>query len=125
MSLKNVAEDYFCNLNSIARRLCTDINETKAAYDELWDKLPQEEKEQIINESIIKPEACLQYTSVTNKTINCKEYALKTIVEDNFSYRDEHSAPFSFRTPSQRDLRIGDGNTENVQVTISHTKKVC
>lgn len=122
MSLQNKAEQYFGKLNSMAKRLYEDINETKAAYDTLWTKLSQEEKEEIISNSIIKPEASLQYELVENVTQDNSNYAVKTIIDDNYTYRDEHSAPFSFRTPSQRDLRIFGTvkETPNINNTYEH-----
>lgn len=109
MSLKNVADDYFSKLNSIAARLHVDMNETKAAYEDLWGSLNCKEQNQILSESIINPEISLRYNVVSEASTPEQKYALKLIVDDNCSYRDEHSAPFSFRTPSQRDLTIFSG----------------
>lgn len=107
MALQNVAEEYFSKLNSIAKRMYEDMNETKASYDKLWTELEQVEQDEILNESIIKPEACLQYNLLKTEPQHISEFAVKTIVDDNnCTYRDEHSAPFTFRTPSQRDLRL-------------------
>lgn len=107
MSLQNAADNYFGSLNSIAKRMHEDMNETKASYEALWSELSREEKDQIFNESIIKPEASLRYASVAPaKPQRVSEYAIKTIVDEGCRFRDEHSAPFSFRTSSQRDLRL-------------------
>ncbi|XP_031343216.1 uncharacterized protein C1orf198 homolog isoform X2 [Photinus pyralis] len=98
MSLQHEAEQYF------------------TAYDKLWSTLTENEQNQILTESIMKPEVCLKY-SVLNRNGEIKNsYALKMISDDNFSYRDEHSAPFSFRTPSQRDLRLCEGSSETENV---------
>ncbi|KAK5645993.1 hypothetical protein RI129_004457 [Pyrocoelia pectoralis] len=116
MSLQNEAEKYFSKLNPIARRLHVDLNTTKAAYDKLWSTLTENEQNQILTESIIKPEVCLKYNVTHLNTENKNNYALKVISDDNFSYRDEHSAPFSFRTPSQRDLRLFEDGNENQNI---------
>ncbi|KAL3283497.1 hypothetical protein HHI36_006637 [Cryptolaemus montrouzieri] len=55
MDLRKEAEEYFSSLNPIAARIYNDINQTKAAYEDLWNKLSPDEQEQIVNESIIKP----------------------------------------------------------------------
>ncbi|KAJ8955526.1 hypothetical protein NQ318_001355 [Aromia moschata] len=104
MSLKTTADEYFSSLNSIASRLYSDLNETKSSYEELWSTLSDKEQQDILSESIIKPEVSIKYGS---KEENPKAYyAVKLIFDDHCSYRDEHSGPFSFRTQSQRDLSI-------------------
>lgn len=106
MSLQSVAEEYFSKINSMASRLHADMKETKLAYEDLWGKLKYKEQQEILSESIIKPEICLRYNSSEPETIHQK-YSVKMVVDDNGSYyRDEHSAPFSFKTPSQRDLTV-------------------
>ncbi|KAF5300761.1 hypothetical protein FQA39_LY11006 [Lamprigera yunnana] len=112
MSLKEEAEEYFSKLNPIAKRLHADLTDTKAAYDKLWSTLTENEQNQILTESIIKPEVCLKYNSMNQNINKMNTYALKIISDDNYTYRDEHSAPFSFRTPSQQDLRLFERTNE-------------
>lgn len=114
MSLQSVAEQYFSKLNSMASRLHADMTETKLAYEDLWGTLKFDEQQQILSESVIKPEICLRYSSAETKPIEGK-YAMKVIVDDNgLYYRDEHSAPFSFKTPSQRDLTVFCKSEEDI-----------
>ncbi|KAF5282830.1 hypothetical protein FQR65_LT02828 [Abscondita terminalis] len=124
MSLKNEAEKYFSKLNPIAKRLHADLNDTKATYDKLWSTLSESEQNQILTESIIKPEVCLKYDLIKNEVDHKTNYALKVISDDNYTYRDEHSAPFSFRTPSQRDLRLFERTNENDKVTVIKSTSV-
>lgn len=105
MSLKSVADEYFSNLNPIASRLCTDLQETKSSYEDLWSTLSENEQQTILSESIIKPEVSIKYCTTEPETEN-RRYAVKLIFDDHCSYQDEHSGPFSFRTESQRDLRL-------------------
>lgn len=111
------AEEYFSSMNSIASRIYNDINETKAAYEELWNTLSSNEQEQILNECIIKPEVQMKYNYQEKcGRVNNQEYSSKIIIDDNnSSYRDEHSAPFSFKTRSQRDLTILTPNDTKVK----------
>lgn len=126
MALKEAADQYFGSINSIANRISTDLNETKASYEDLWGSLTEEEKTQILNETIIKPEICLKYSKKPQLiSVNIRkknEFASKFVVDDNCSYRDEHSAPFSFRTPSQRNLTLFSGASEKV---MSKTPTEC
>lgn len=111
--LQSIAEDYFSQINPIASRIYADYQDTKDAYDCVWDTLSFDEQMQVLNESIIKPEVTLQYSL---KTKPCETehkstvYAQKTIVDENILYRDEHSAPFSYKTASQIDLRLFESN---------------
>lgn len=91
----------------MASRLHADMTETKLAYEDLWGTLNYEEQQQILSESIIKPEVCLKYNCGQFNVRGAEKYATKVIVDDNSTYyRDEHSAPFSFKTQSQRDLTV-------------------
>lgn len=127
MSLQSSAEEYFSTLNSMASRLHTDMTETKLAYEDLWNNLKYKEQQQILSESIIKPEVCLRYASVHPEMVE-EKYAVKLVVDDNCSYyRDEHSGPFSFKTQSQRDLTIFNKSEEDIReqpVILSRTTKV-
>lgn len=107
MSLKNLADEYFGSLNPIAARMHTDMKEIKMSYENLWSTLSDDEKQQILCESIIKPEVLLKYAHMEKCEERTNEYAMKVVLDDNnCPYRDEHSGPFSFRTQSQRDLSI-------------------
>ncbi|CAH0558025.1 unnamed protein product [Brassicogethes aeneus] len=119
MALKSIAEEYFKSLNPIATRLCEDMDEVKNTYEELWSTLSEDQQSQILSESIIKPEVLVKYDASKSEDDN-KEYAVKLIIDDHCSYRDEHSGPFSFRSQSQRNLSIFDkekkttNNTSNI-----------
>lgn len=54
-------QEYFSQLNPIAKRITFDINTTKASYGKLWDTLSYHEQNDIINETLIKPEVSLRY----------------------------------------------------------------
>lgn len=126
MALKKIADEYFGSINSLANRIYTDLNETKASYEDIWGSLTEEEKSQIMNETVMKPEICLKYNSkpqtISLKSKKKREYATKFVVDDNCSYRDEHSAPFTFRTPSQRNLTLFKSSEKSVSKTSTENK---
>ncbi|CAG9854011.1 unnamed protein product [Phyllotreta striolata] len=105
MSLKSEAEIYFKNLNSISARLCQDLEDVKTSYEDLWETIPEKEQQAILTESVIKPEVIIKYNSFVEKSKD-DNFAAKLVFDENCSYRDEHSGPFSFKTQSQRDLSI-------------------
>ncbi|GLV36960.1 hypothetical protein CBL_02205 [Carabus blaptoides fortunei] len=114
LPLASAAEEYFSNINPIASRIYADFQDTRNAYECVWDTLSDDEQSQILNECIIKPEVTLQYnlkSTAYSEKCTSDSYARKHVVDDHVSYRDEHSAPFSFRTMSQLDLRLFGGES--------------
>lgn len=61
-SLQTFAEEYFNSLNPIAERISTDIAATRDAYENLWQTLSHKDRSQVIDETIIHPEAVLRYS---------------------------------------------------------------
>lgn len=113
MPLTEAADEYFSQINPIASRIYADFQDTKNSYECLWKTLSFDEQTQILNESIIKPEITLQYNLKpvhAQSNIKSESFANKRIIDENVSYRDEHSAPFSFKSLSQADLRLFAGD---------------
>ncbi|CAK1592847.1 unnamed protein product [Parnassius mnemosyne] len=121
MALSAVAEEYFRSMNPLAAKIHEDIAEAKNAYENIWNSLTDKEKNEIINESIIKPEIALKYALLDSLEFDLndppvrkddlmsffgREHGLKLIQDDNGTYRDEHSAPFLYQTKSQLNLCI-------------------
>uniref|UniRef100_A0A6P7GI71 Uncharacterized protein C1orf198 homolog n=1 Tax=Diabrotica virgifera virgifera TaxID=50390 RepID=A0A6P7GI71_DIAVI len=96
--------DIFDTRENTEVRLHHDLEEVKSSYESLWSTIPEKEQQAILTESIIKPEISIKYIRPPEHTKN--SYAVKMIFDENCSYRDEHSGPFSFKTQSQRDLSI-------------------
>jgi hypothetical protein len=108
-NLRLVSDEYFRSLNSIAKRICDDISSTRENYESAWDYLSAEEQNQVINESLIYPDAVLRYSVVDEANKLAENFpTLKTAYgskilqdESGAEWRDEHSAPFSWKTSSQ------------------------
>lgn len=130
MSTKSVgscADDYFFNINTLARRIGDDIESTKEAYEGLWSTLSLTEKNQAIDETIIQPEVAIKYTIKNIDTCNKDlpewypklriQTGLKHVIDETGStlrWRDEHSGPFSFMTRSQMNLSILDNPDKQI-----------
>lgn len=54
-------QEYFAKMNPIAERIYNDIKDTKLNYGKLWDSLNYHEQNDIINDTLIKPEISLHY----------------------------------------------------------------
>ncbi|XP_054745479.1 uncharacterized protein LOC129249832 isoform X4 [Anastrepha obliqua] len=56
-----MAQDYFAHLNPLAQRIASDISMTKLSYGQLWYAMKLGEQNDILNETLIKPEISLMY----------------------------------------------------------------
>ncbi|KAK6635794.1 hypothetical protein RUM44_001048 [Polyplax serrata] len=122
-TLNEIAENYFNTLNPLAERISNDILVIKEAYEELWNSLSEKEQNQIINEAVVHPEALLKYALESNSPAENGDLPLfntvtgsKFVVDENTGnlWRDEHSAPFSWKTPSQINLAIFTTSNEDI-----------
>lgn len=130
-SIESAADSYFSSINPIASKIKADINEVSSNYEHLWYEFKPQERNDVINEQLIKPDIILKYIesmssrktkSSDNGTPsksclydgrNLSTFAkIKTGLKKNhddvsgISIRDEHSAPFSMKTKSQINLNI-------------------
>lgn len=130
-SIESAAAAYFSSINPIASKIKADIDEISSNYEHLWYEFKPQERNDVINEQLIKPELMLKYIesmpSVKSKSPdhgtpsksylydgrNLSTFAkIKTGLKKNHdevsggSIRDEHSAPFSMKTKSQINLNI-------------------
>ncbi|XP_071450588.1 uncharacterized protein C1orf198 homolog [Hetaerina americana] len=128
-SLEVLAEEYFNSLNHLAKRISSDIQVKRDAYEEIWQTLSRKEQRQVMDETIIHPEAVLKYAAYPqdNPDFECfpklrLQTGEKYVVDEevrkgrSLTWRDEHSAPFSWMTQSQLNLnvvcnKIGVGNS--------------
>ncbi len=64
VDLVATSKEYFSNLNALATKIATDIENTRDAYQEYWHSLSQTEQNQVIDESIITPSALIKYANL-------------------------------------------------------------
>ncbi|GAB6033112.1 hypothetical protein CHUAL_012724 [Chamberlinius hualienensis] len=117
------AEKYFQSLNPMAGRVIEDISSIRKTHEEKWDDLNIEDKDRIISETFIGNEARQKYACYPSNNPDYESFPRlsvrsgeKYIVDDDtqsktgsgHSWRDEHSAPFSWETQSQLDLSFTD-----------------
>lgn len=132
-SVELTAESYFSSINPIAAKIKADIDELSSNYEHLWYEFKPQERNDVINEQLIKSDLILKYiesmppSSVKSRSPehgtpsksclydgrNLSTFAkIKTGLKKNHddvsgvSVRDEHSAPFSMKTKSQINLNI-------------------
>lgn len=120
-ALRAYAQEYFSSINSIAERIRADVNTAVTAYEDLWHTLSTEDQNQVLDDTIIHPEAVLKYSLCQQNEIEIEcfprlrlETGYKYVTDDEggkeqvMKWRDEHSAPFTWMTRSQLNLSIMD-----------------
>ncbi|CAB4067853.1 unnamed protein product [Lepeophtheirus salmonis] len=124
-------EEYFGSMSSTSKRLMEDVSGVKSSYDSVWKELEDKEKEQILDESIVPPEVSLQYetpspsqhTVFPRYKVKAGQKTVRVEVEgennetSSYSYLDEHSAPFHWKTRSQQELRFESGRPLSLSST--------
>ncbi len=112
MNLGSSANEYFQSLNPIAKRICEDVQATRENYESAWNHLSEQERTQVLDESLIYPDAVLKYSLLigdeeqksypTSFPVLQISYGQKVLQDETGAqWRDEHSAPFSWKTSSQ------------------------
>ncbi|KOB71408.1 Uncharacterized protein OBRU01_07969 [Operophtera brumata] len=149
MALAAAAEEYFRSINPLAGKIHDDVTEAKSSYENIWDTLTEQEKVEIINESLIKPKIALKYALLDNLDFDIDNppvrnddlmsffghnHGQRLTQDENVSYKDEHSAPFLYQTRSQLNLCIlsdSRGHKEEKlpppamsELALSHSKVV-
>lgn len=147
-SLQAYAEQYFSSGSAINRRIIQDIESIRESYDNTWDHLNHRQQDQVINEHIITPEVAMQISSQEKSTsfprLKITSGQKMIVVEGNtseggenkgYSYRDEHSEPFSWKTRSQQELNFDlwtnsrgstpeTGSSENLELVSSRRSTI-
>uniref|UniRef100_A0A0K8RHE8 DUF4706 domain-containing protein n=1 Tax=Ixodes ricinus TaxID=34613 RepID=A0A0K8RHE8_IXORI len=127
--LREQVEAYFRGLNYQSSRVMTDLSLVRAQHPDDWDRLPEESRGRIFWEKLVRPQVGDKYDSCSRQCADVRVFpviGLKTgekVVTDEDatnnahskkigSWRDEHSAPFSWKTQSQLNVRISQSVDE-------------
>lgn len=115
---QEIADEYFRSLNVTARRISDDVKSTRENYESAWNYLSRDEQNQVINESLIYPDAVLKYSLSADQyqqpdkpesfPVLKTSYGQKIIQDESTGvhWRDEHSSPFAWKTYSQLSINI-------------------
>lgn len=63
VEISTIADEYFYNLNPLAKRIGDDVSAVKDAYEGLWNTLSLNEKNQAVDDTIVQPEVALKYAT--------------------------------------------------------------
>ncbi|XP_051510824.1 uncharacterized protein C1orf198 homolog [Myxocyprinus asiaticus] len=113
--------EYFSSINSMARKIMQEREKIKEGYGSVWDQMSPAEQDTAIDEGMMDPRIRARYAMhrVDREEVICYPKLLiqtgqKTVHfgEEDLTWQDEHSAPFSWETKSQMDFSLISGAME-------------
>uniref|UniRef100_A0A8C7Z802 Chromosome 1 open reading frame 198 n=1 Tax=Oryzias sinensis TaxID=183150 RepID=A0A8C7Z802_9TELE len=99
--------EYFSSINSMARKIMQEREKIKAKHGSSWDKMTPQEQDNAIDNWMMAPQIRARYAMhrVEREEVVCYPKLLiqtgQKIVhfgEEDITWQDEHSAPFSWET---------------------------
>uniref|UniRef100_A0A3B5MVW7 DUF4706 domain-containing protein n=1 Tax=Xiphophorus couchianus TaxID=32473 RepID=A0A3B5MVW7_9TELE len=111
--------EYFSSINSMAKKIMQEREKIKSDYGSSWEKMTPEEQDNAIDNSLMDPHIRARYAmhKVDREEVVCYPRLLlqtgqKTVHfgEEDMTWQDEHSAPFSWETKSQMEFSLTSGS---------------
>ncbi|XP_015680392.1 uncharacterized protein C1orf198 homolog [Protobothrops mucrosquamatus] len=109
---------YFSSLNPMARKIMAEKERIRERYGPDWERLPPRQQDEIIDKSLVQPQVQARYAAhrgaardspppvcYPNLRLNTGQKVVHFGDED-ITWQDEHSAPFSWETKSQMEFSI-------------------
>ncbi|XP_007577735.1 uncharacterized protein C1orf198 homolog [Poecilia formosa] len=115
--------EYFSSINSMAKKIMQEREKIKADYGSSWEKMTPQEQDNAIDNSMMDPHIRARYAMhrVDREEVVCYPKLLlqtgQKIVhfgEEDSTWLDEHSAPFSWETKSQMEFSLTSGSADQV-----------
>ncbi|XP_036405201.1 uncharacterized protein C1orf198 homolog [Megalops cyprinoides] len=107
--------EYFSSINSMARKIMLEREKIKEKYGSNWEKMTPNEQDTAIDNGMMDPQVRARYAMhrLDREEIVCYPKMLiqtgQKIVhfgEEDITWQDEHSAPFSWETKSQLEFSL-------------------
>ncbi|XP_068433839.1 uncharacterized protein C1orf198 homolog [Clinocottus analis] len=107
--------EYFSSINSMARKIMQERKTIEAKHGPSWEKMTPQEQDSAIDNGMMDPHIQARYAMhrVERDDVVCYPKLLiqtgQKIVhfgEEDITWQDEHSAPFSWETKSQLDFSL-------------------
>ncbi|GCC31527.1 uncharacterized protein C1orf198 homolog isoform X1 [Chiloscyllium punctatum] len=107
--------EYFSSISPMARRIMLERQKIREKYGPRWDRLEPREQEEIIDNWMVDPQIRSRYNlhrSQREETVCYPRLQLQTgqkvvhFGEEDITWQDEHSAPFSWETKSQMEFNF-------------------
>ncbi|XP_071595031.1 uncharacterized protein C1orf198 homolog isoform X1 [Heliangelus exortis] len=109
---------YFSSLSPMARKIMAEKERIRERYGPEWERLPPRQQDEIIDKCLVEPHVQARYAahrgtarpaaqpaSYPNLRLNTGQKVVHFGDED-ITWQDEHSAPFSWETKSQMEFSV-------------------
>ncbi|XP_034435880.1 uncharacterized protein C1orf198 homolog [Hippoglossus hippoglossus] len=113
--------EYFSSINSMARKIMQEREKIKAQHGPTWEKMSPQEQDCAIDNCMMDPHIRARYAMhrVERDEVACYPKLLlhtgQKMVhfgEEDITWQDEHSAPFSWETKSQLEFTLTPGSAD-------------
>ncbi|XP_073483858.1 uncharacterized protein C1orf198 homolog [Aquarana catesbeiana] len=124
---------YFSSLNSMAKKIMQDKERVRQRYGTQWEKMPPKEQDEAIDKSMVDPEVQRRYVlhrgAADTQPVSCypvlKTQSGQKVVhfgEEDITWQDEHSAPFSWETRSQMEFSVASLSGQELATGLAQTE---
>ncbi|XP_062980468.1 uncharacterized protein C1orf198 homolog [Elgaria multicarinata webbii] len=110
---------YFSSLSPMARKIMAEKERIRERYGPEWERLPPRQQDEIIDKNLVEPHVQARYAAhrgavrgaapppvcYPNLRLNTGQKVVHFGDED-ITWQDEHSAPFSWETKSQMEFSV-------------------
>ncbi|KAJ7411734.1 hypothetical protein WISP_101323 [Willisornis vidua] len=109
---------YFSSLSPMARKIMAEKERIRERYGPEWERLPPRQQDEIIDKCLVEPHVQARYAAHRGTTrppappnsypslrLNTGQKVVRFGDED-ITWQDEHSAPFSWETKSQMEFSV-------------------
>ncbi|XP_062857188.1 uncharacterized protein C1orf198 homolog [Trichomycterus rosablanca] len=123
--------EYFSSINSMARKIMQEREKIKDQYGSAWEDMTPVEQDSAIDDGMMEPKIRARYGMhrVERSEVQCYPKLLiqtgQKIVhfgDEDLTWQDEHSAPFSWETKSQLEFSMNSGSSEPVSNSATESK---
>ncbi|XP_027020882.1 uncharacterized protein C1orf198 homolog isoform X2 [Tachysurus fulvidraco] len=120
--------EYFSSINSMARKIMQEREKIKETYGSAWEDMSPTEQDSAIDDGMMEPKVRARYAMhrTDREQVVCYPKMLiqtgQKIVhfgEEDLTWQDEHSAPFSWETKSQLEFSMIAGALESTSSSSS------
>ncbi|KAK3506836.1 hypothetical protein QTP70_029244 [Hemibagrus guttatus] len=123
--------EYFSSINSMARKIMQEREKIKETYGSAWEDMSPAEQDTAIDDGMMEPKIRARYAMhrTDREEVACYPKMLiqtgQKIVhfgEEDLTWQDEHSAPFSWETKSQLEFSVITGALESTSSSVAESK---
>ncbi|KAK2846160.1 hypothetical protein Q7C36_011014 [Tachysurus vachellii] len=123
--------EYFSSINSMARKIMQEREKIKETYGSAWEDMSPTEQDSAIDDGMMEPKVRARYAMhrTDREQVVCYPKMLiqtgqKTVHfgEEDLTWQDEHSAPFSWETKSQLEFSVIAGALESASSSVIESK---